>query len=101
MPTRMRTMFLQATIDSLMSELKRLLYQSNHRGCKEMDILLGNFATHMLHTLSQYDLLDYAALLEVSDAQIYDWLVGRAAIPHEFDTSILRELIKFSYEDKV
>lgn len=80
-------------------DLKRLMYQSLHRGCKETDILLGNFSIAMLGKLTSEELLDYSSLLEVSDAQIYDWLVGRAAIPPEFDTKLLHKIIEFSYKE--
>jgi len=80
--------------------IKRLIYQSCHRGCKEMDILLGGFIVSMLDSLTPQELLDYSALLEISDAQIYDWLVGKAAVPDEFNTPLLHKLIEFSYRDK-
>ena len=35
---------------------KQIIYRSTHRGTKEMDILLGNFAKKYIDILSEIDL---------------------------------------------
>ncbi len=56
---------------------KRLLYQSTHRGCKEMDIILGDFASKNLDRLPN-DLLDgYNEILQLNDALIYDLVIEK------------------------
>ena len=52
--------------------LGRLLYRSWHRGCKETDILLGDFAKAMLGELTDDELSDYEELLTVDDADKED-----------------------------
>jgi antitoxin CptB len=74
------------------------MYQSKHRGCKETDILLGEFATQMLGSLSKDELHDYGLLLTISDAQIYEWLVGRSPPSAEFNTTVLNKIIAFWQE---
>ena len=39
------------------TEKKELIYKSTHRGCKETDILLGNFATSCIDSLTDSELL--------------------------------------------
>tara|TARA_B110000014_G_scaffold250430_1_gene226695 strand:+ start:98 stop:352 length:255 start_codon:yes stop_codon:yes gene_type:complete len=53
--------------------IKQIIYRSNHRGSKEMDILLGNFVKKNLNLLNRKDLEDLKKLLLVEDEIIYDW----------------------------
>lgn len=76
---------------------KRLLYQSGHRGTKESDLLLGAFAAAHLAGFSAAQLDRYEALLEESDAALFDWLTGRAAPPAEKMNDVLRLLLSFRY----
>ncbi len=63
------------------TRLKRLRYRSWHRGCKETDIILGNFADDRLETL-ELPLLDvYERLLDEDDANIWDWITGKSSPP--------------------
>ncbi len=54
---------------------KRRLYKSAHRGTKEMDIILGNFAKHRLLALNQHTQELYDLLLEEPDPQLFNWIV--------------------------
>lgn len=53
--------------------IKKIIYRSNHRGSKEMDILLGEFVKKYLYTLSERDLEDLKNLLFIEDEIIYNW----------------------------
>lgn len=75
---------------------KRLLYRSAHRGCKETDILLGNFAISELDSMSDLELKTYEKLLEVDDVDIYNWLTEKAQIPAEYDNSVLNKIKVFN-----
>jgi antitoxin CptB len=55
--------------------LKKLYYLSNYRGCKETDLLLGNFAKTYLTQLSDAQLTDYEYLLNQADVDIYHGLM--------------------------
>lgn len=72
---------------------KRLRFRSRHRGTREMDLLLGRFADRHLAGLSERQLADYEALLEVGDPDLYGWIAGKAAVPSRYDTAVL-QLIK-------
>lgn len=76
--------------------LKQLLYRSTHRGCKEMDSILGEFAKHNLDSLSEEELILYGKLLDVEDSYIYDWVSGRLNPPDEYNNSLLAKVIDFS-----
>ncbi len=72
--------------------LKRLYYQSGHRGTKELDIILGNFAEKYLHTLSDTEINDYEALLEVEETDLYNWLTGIESVPEALNTVVFKKI---------
>lgn len=48
---------------------------STHRGCKEMDLILGSFAEKHINELSEDQLEIYEKLLNEADQDIYQALV--------------------------
>jgi antitoxin CptB len=76
---------------------KRLLFRAWHRGTREADLILGSFAEKHLRGFDDRDLDDFAALLEVTDADLFDWISGRARPPPEHDTDVTRLLLAFQY----
>ena len=81
-----------ATLDACR---KRLRFRSWHRGTREMDLILGRFADAHLAAMTQAQLDRYAALLENSDPDIYDWLTDRAAPPKTAESDVLQLLLQF------
>ena len=75
---------------------KRLLFRSWHRGTRESDLILGRFADTHLAGFDEAQLDRYEALLDCADADIFDWVAGRAAPPPEHDHDVTRLLISFS-----
>jgi antitoxin CptB len=76
---------------------KRLLFRSWHRGTREADLILGSFAERHLAEFDAARLDDFEALLEIPDAELFDWLTGRAVPPPERDTEVTRLLLAFRY----
>jgi antitoxin CptB len=76
---------------------KRLLFRAWHRGTREADLILGSFAERYLGDFDEPRLTDFEALLEMPDAEIFDWIAGRAALPPEHDTEVTRTLVAFQY----
>ena len=60
------------------TRLKRLMYRSWHRGCKETDIVLGNFAERFLSAMPAEELDVWELLLEENDVDIWDWLTEKS-----------------------
>jgi len=52
---------------------KQIIYRANHRGIKEMDMLLGNFVNKHIDTLDNTDLKDLEKILFKEDEVIYKW----------------------------
>jgi antitoxin CptB len=76
--------------------LKKLLYQSSHRGCKETDLLLGNFAEKYLATLSSDSLKSYEIILNEADYDIVSWIMKKTNPPIHVDKSLITKIIQFS-----
>jgi len=74
---------------------KRLLFRSWRRGTRETDLILGRFAEAHLADFDAAQLDLYEALLECSDADVFDWVSGRAAPPAAQDHDVMRLLLAF------
>ncbi|BCJ90951.1 hypothetical protein IZ6_16860 [Terrihabitans soli] len=74
---------------------RRALYRASHRGTKEMDFILGRFAEAEMATLSEAELDLFERLIDAPDTDLYEWVVGRAATPPDYDTEMMRRLRAF------
>ena len=74
---------------------KRLLFRSTHRGIKELDVFLGEFAKQHALTLDAVQTGRFEALLEQSDNDLFDWIIGKTPIPDAFDHELMRMLQTF------
>jgi len=68
--------------------LKKILYRSKYRGCKETDFLLGNFFTSNANVLEQFDLNLCEEFLDEDDMLIYDWIVSKDDFPKKYQKII-------------
>lgn len=68
--------------------IKRLYMRSIRRGIKEMDIILGHFASTALPDLAEEDVQTYDLLLSENDHDLYQWVTGAHAAPTEFSEII-------------
>ncbi len=84
------------TPESLEIRRKRLKYRSQHRGTKELDLLLGRFAAERLDALNPDQIDRFEALLEAPSPLVYGWVTGQDSPPPEMDTDILRLLRDFT-----
>lgn len=57
--------------------IKQLLYRSNHRGCKETDILLGKFFNENFKKFDEEKLKLYDQFISEDDMLIYDWIMEK------------------------
>lgn len=78
------------------NRIKRLYYQSWHRGCKETDLLLGRFADDALPDLSDAELDQYEALLAEEDGYIWKWFSHELPLPTEHDNRIWQLLVSIN-----
>jgi antitoxin CptB len=74
---------------------KRLLFRSWHRGTRESDLILGHFAEAYLIGFDTDQLERYEALLACDDADLFEWVSGRAAPPAAYNHDVMRLLRSF------
>ena len=72
--------------------LKRLTYRSQHRGCKETDLVLGTYCVTQLAALDEAQLACFEAFLDEDDADIWAWLIGKYPCPDPKYASLLDAL---------
>jgi len=67
-------------------------FRSWHRGMREVDLILGRFADRRMQTLTDAELEQYEALLEVPDTDFLKWVTGEKPVPASYDTALFREI---------
>ncbi len=67
--------------------VKQLIYRSIHRGCKETDFLIGEFAKVKLNEVRDLEL--FGKFLEEDDMLIYDWILGKVEVDEEYRDIVL------------
>ncbi|WP_245453356.1 succinate dehydrogenase assembly factor 2 [Aquibium carbonis] len=74
---------------------KKALYRAQHRGMREMDLLLGTFAAASLDQMSAAELDEFEGLLDILDADFLKWLTGEEPVPARHDTDLFRRIRAF------
>ena len=69
-------------------KIKRLIMQSNRRGMKENDLILGGFVKNHINNLSEKNLNDYESLLLENDQDLYLWLSKTKNPPKHFESIV-------------
>jgi antitoxin CptB len=75
--------------------IKKLLYRSNHRGTKEMDLLIGGFAKENLKLLNADELKEFELILNYTDKKLNTWLVDNKTDSDFEKFSISRKIKEF------
>ncbi len=56
---------------------KKIIYRSNYRGSKEMDLLLGKFAKKYINLLEVDDLIELDNFLQIDDDNLLNFYKGK------------------------
>ena len=73
---------------------KKILYCSERRGTKEMDLLLGNFVKKYVNLLNEDELCELESLLNIDDEVLYKWYLNKersTLVPENGITKKLKE----------
>jgi antitoxin CptB len=81
--------------DPIEMRRKKLLWRANHRGIREMDILLGGFAAQRIADMTRIELDALEALIEFSDQEMLSWITGETSIPDTITNPLLPEFLRF------
>ena len=71
---------------------RKILFRAWHRGLREMDLIMGQFADSFLSTMGDEELDGFEILIEQSDRDLLHWILDAQDIPAEFDTALLKAI---------
>lgn len=63
---------------------KQILYRSIHRGCKETDFLIGEFAKAKLENFDEKKSVLFKNFIEEDDLLIYDWILRKSKVQDKY-----------------
>jgi antitoxin CptB len=81
--------------DGLDERRKRLLFRCWHRGTREMDLIIGRFADAHLADLTDAELTELEALIELPDPDLYAALTGAGDIPPDMARGVFLRMKNF------
>ncbi|HYD31528.1 MAG TPA: succinate dehydrogenase assembly factor 2 [Azospirillaceae bacterium] len=79
---------------------KRLRFRAWHRGTREADLIIGTFADRHIEGFDEAQLERFEGLLEMSDPDLYDWMMGRVPVPPALDHDVMHLLKGFTVATK-
>jgi len=74
---------------------KRLLYRATHRGTKEADLIIGGYFTEAVGGLTDDQVAEAEILLEESDIDLVNWLMGRDPTPDQWRDGIFAQILAY------
>lgn len=80
------------SLEELENTRKRLIFRSEHRGTKEMDLLLGSFARKHVPEFDVDELAQYEELLQENDPNLYNWITGQEDAPANVQSRVFEKL---------
>lgn len=81
--------------DGLDTRRKRALFRAWHRGIKEMDMLLGTFADAHLGAMSDAEMDEFEALMEIPDQDMFRYITGLALMPPEHVGPVYLRIVSY------
>jgi antitoxin CptB len=83
--------------ETIENKRRRLIFRSDHRGTKEMDLVMGTFALKYVPEFDEEQLAQYDEILNESDPDLYNWVTGIEDFPQEKMNSVFEKLLKHKY----
>ncbi len=82
--------------EPLDNKRRRLIFRSDHRGIKEMDVIMGRFAKAHVPSFDADELAEYDALLCNNDPDLYNWITEKEPAPDEISNmAVFQKLLAF------
>jgi antitoxin CptB len=86
---------ISTTDQAHLDRLKRIKYRAHHRGTQEMDIILGGFVDDQIENFDANMLDRLEALMNETDADLYQWIIGQPGTTQCQDTELLDMIITY------
>ena len=74
---------------------KKILYLSERRGTKEMDLILSSFVKKYIDLFDKKELVDLESLLNMEDEILYKWYLNQGEESLIPENNITKKLKKF------
>ncbi|ASY56406.1 MULTISPECIES: succinate dehydrogenase assembly factor 2 [Sinorhizobium] len=74
---------------------RRILFRAWHRGIREMDLILGQFAEVELATLSEQELDELETIMREEDNDLVRWITGEMPLPERFATALFARIAAY------
>ncbi|MGF0538155.1 succinate dehydrogenase assembly factor 2 [Agrobacterium sp. ES01] len=71
---------------------RRILFRCWHRGIREMDLMLGQFAEQEIADMSDADLDALELVMKEEDNDLVKWITGADVWPERMDTPMFRRI---------
>ncbi|WP_068312514.1 succinate dehydrogenase assembly factor 2 [Polycladidibacter hongkongensis] len=81
--------------EELQTRRKRMIYRCEHRGMKEMDLLMGRYARAHLDKMTATELDRFEAFMSLQDQDLYAWFIGSKPVPEEHNSPLFKEILAF------
>lgn len=81
-------------IEAIEKKRKRLIFRSDHRGTKEMDLIMGSFARENVPIFTEDELDQYDEILQENDPNLYNWITGKDEAPANVISPVFEKLKK-------
>ena len=74
---------------------KKIIYRSNYRGSKEMDILLSSFVKSVINTFPKEDLIFLNKLVNLEDETLFKLNKGHQILSLKKNNKVIKMFKKF------
>ncbi|MDQ0455926.1 succinate dehydrogenase assembly factor 2 [Rhizobium paknamense] len=71
---------------------RRILYRCWHRGIREMDLILGQFAEAEISALSETELDELELIMAEEDNDLIKWINGAEPVPERHQTPMFARI---------
>lgn len=78
--------------------IKQLQYRANHRGIKEMDIILGEYANAHLKEMNEQELIEFETIMSEPDQDLLSWFTKEKPLPENLDTPLFHSILDHTAE---
>lgn len=74
---------------------RRILFRAWHRGIREMDLVLGQFAEAELSGLSEVELDELEIIMAEEDNDLIKWIIGEKPVPERYQTPMFARIAAY------
>lgn len=85
-------------METIENQRRKLIFRSDHRGTKEMDLLLGSFAKKHVPDMNEEELDIFEEILKENDPNLYNWITGKEPEPENVQSALFDRLKEHRYQ---